>query len=589
MVGIGRKKGRAKKSVNALILATGVIATPSVPCFFSAIKMHLRARTKADTGPVIAPRTLAPPLHQQHTAAVPPLLAGPSSLPSLATTRRAQSLSVLPMNVRGGVGGAGRGLQQQHQQQQQQQGGVIQIQPQDGTKKNEYSVRPPPFRGEEEEEDGARYDEPRFLNAIPKAADCASPPRNTHNDHDDGDDDNDGEEELDFDAEFGFTVTPAMPLVFLGTNQYGNKSGGDPKQQETPLQPHQATPRGPKSRPPNVISGGGASGGVEDRNISPRRIQSAPTNMLKMYDESLLLANEDDEFDEEAGVNKDEWFVPSVKAKAERRLGRGGLVGMPPVYAHDEDDEDEDEDNNGVENGRLQMDSGGGAPGGGGAGMESWDDDFDDDHGGGGDDAEMNGGKDGAAGGGLLHIPRAVRELQTQIKGDAVNLKKFALHIEDLRLLHSDATDMAAGVPASRLAPLQSQYARELTRVQVLLALGDSSDDDGDATRPKQHNSRHLLVPPHQAAPTEHHMHVLVEMLITGPDHHSQQKKKTGGGGGLSPAAVKSLQQMVADGTLVFGVELVPALLKHMGPLKIALAGYVAELRRVLLGAGDDS
>ncbi|KAI8587569.1 hypothetical protein BDZ88DRAFT_236336 [Geranomyces variabilis] len=388
------------------------------------------------------------------------------------------------------------------------------------------------------------------------------------------------EADMDFDAEFGFEpVTPNPPPILS-------------------LNGALTAPRGPKSK---TQAGREAVGGAiptdadadadaaaATRNISPRRVQSAPTNLLKIYDESLLLEHDDEE---------DEWFVPSVKAKAERRLGRkGGLVGA----AHDNDDDDDEDDAHtfGEKAGRGGLRAVAPAPG---ENMESWDDDFD-----------ADGEDDGDAAGQTLRIPDAVQNLQHQIKGDAVNLKKFALHIEgarcaqletnkrpdlsffsskflsdrftfvhpDLKLLNSDAADMAAGVPASsrsRLAAVRARYAADLLKVQVLIALGDYAEDDNDVDGS-----------PASQAPTEQHLQVLVDMMVGGTDRRGAGGKGGGGGGGgggLPPAAARELERMVRDGTLVFGVELMPALIKHMAPLKLSLSKYVEDVRAVLLTA----
>ncbi|RKO90984.1 hypothetical protein BDK51DRAFT_37131, partial [Blyttiomyces helicus] len=131
---------------------------------------------------------------------------------------------------------------------------------------------------------------------------------------------------LDFDAEFGFAPTPARP---------------------NPL---------------------GARGPTTERNISPRRIQSAPMLALKRFPSDALLLDEGDD-------TGDEWIVPSVKAKAARRRERDQLLAADVC--------------------------------------ESWDDDFDV-------------GEDGEEEGGGLSVPEAVRELQVGLRGDIENVKRFA-------------------------------------------------------------------------------------------------------------------------------------------------------------------
>ncbi|KAJ3162303.1 hypothetical protein HDU86_004783 [Geranomyces michiganensis] len=400
------------------------------------------------------------------------------------------------------------------------------------------------------------------------------------------DDDDQDEADMDFDAEFGFEPLQPNPPPILTLSSSGGANGAprgpkfkkSPYAHERPTDANNDDPTTDDATTTNAVTAAAAAAAT--RNISPRRVQSAPTNLLKIYDESLLF-----EHDEE----QDEWFVvPSVKAKAERRLGRkGGLVGATAAASqgdddnHREDDDDDTDHDDDADTFGQKTGSRHGLRAGTGRtpaltdeNMESWDDDFDVDDGKVVDNESNDGGK---AAGRPLRIPDAVQNLQHQIKGDAVNLKKFALHIEDLKFLNSDATDMAAGVPASlrpRLAALRARYAADLLKVQVLIALGDyAEDDDAD-------NDDGGAAGASPAAPTEQHLRVLVDMLVGGANGRNGNGK-----GGLPPAAARELEQMVRDGTLVFGVELMPALIKHMAPLKLSLSKYVEDVRAVLMTA----
>ncbi|KAJ3021110.1 hypothetical protein HKX48_009205 [Thoreauomyces humboldtii] len=475
-LGRSKKKAKVKKSINAMVLASGILATPGVPSFFATVKMHLRPRNGKD----------------ESTVATTP------SLPVASGSRRAQSMSVLPTRVPPALVAA-------------RESGVV-------LTTSAPMVDPPAIKKPEpsavaitdKEQCSAQPLSHRPAAAWQKA--IAKPAESTT--HDDGNDSDD----MDFDAEFGFTDMPMRPPLTFDTPVLHNK-GTDA-----------APPRAPKSKPNFPASPNGPttiytpkppSEAPPDRNISPRRIQSAPTGLLKTYDDCLLL---DDDGDEDA----DMWFVPSVRAKAERRLGTSGLVGA----AADLEELEEVADVN----------------------LESWDDDFD------------------AQGDAPLAIPEAVSQRQNHVKGDVVNLKKFALHIEDLKHLHSDGLDMAAGVPVrsrQRLEAVRDNYAQDLKRAEVLIALGDYAEDRPDST-----------------APTAQHLHVLVELMIGSEAGKSGQKSKQAAGNGgtvLSPAATEDLEQMVREGTLVFGVELIPVLMKHMGPLKLSLMKYLDDVRAVLL------
>ncbi|TPX70674.1 hypothetical protein SpCBS45565_g01662 [Spizellomyces sp. 'palustris'] len=439
--GKNSKSQKAKKSINALVLASGTLATPTVPSFFSAIQFHLRPRSKDD---------------------------GPLKPRALSASRRAQSMSVLSTDT--------AALAAVKSSAQREPPVMIE--------------RRIPTRGPVKQQTPAIDNlRPQNVDTRPSAGIIVSSAERaefTAECNSLGVPVEDNDVDLDFDAEFGFTDVRQAPLANLGhalaeenpTSGSVNASG---------LSNTQESSQNPLARKSS------------DRNISPRRIQSAPTGLLKMYDESMLL--EDD--------HADEWFVPSVKAKAERRLGRGGMVGA------------EEEEDEGIK-------------------LESWDDDFD------------VGEKDD------LDIPDSVQNLQTHIRGDVVNLKKFALHIEDLKLIFLDMHDMASGIPSNHapaLRTLQTAYSKEIEKAEVLIAVGDYAEDRPQCT-----------------APTARHLRVLAEMLLGGAK-----------GSVLSSQAAEDITRMVEQESLAFGVELVPALMKHMSPLKQTLTMYVEQLRQLLL------
>ncbi|KND03502.1 uncharacterized protein SPPG_00986 [Spizellomyces punctatus DAOM BR117] len=440
--GKNSKSQKAKKSINALVLASGTLATPSVPSFFSAIQVHLRPRSKND---------------------------GPLKPRALSASRRAQSMSVLSTDT-AALAAVKSNAQREPpvmiERRIPTRGPVKQPTP---TSDN--------FRPQHVE---TRSSADKIVSSTERAditGECKFS----------GVPVEDNDVDLDFDVEFGFTDVRHAPLANLGHILADENPTSGPIHANT-----QDNSKNPLTRKSS------------DRNISPRRIQSAPTGLLKMYDESMLL--EDDP--------TDEWFVPSVKAKAERRLGRGGMVGA-----------EEEEEDEGIK-------------------LESWDDDFD------------VGEKDD------LDIPDSVQNLQKHIRGDVVNLKKFALHIEDLKLIFLDMHDMASGIPSNHtqaLRTLQTTYNKEIEKAEVLIAIGDYAEDRPQCT-----------------APTARHLRVLAEMLLGGAK-----------GNVLSSQAAEDITRMVEQESLAFGVELVPALMKHMSPLKQALTMYVEQLRQLLLQGND--
>lgn len=116
---------------------------------------------------------------------------------------------------------------------------------------------------------------------------------------------------------------------------------------------------------------------------------------------------------------------------------------------------------------------------------------------------------------------------------------------------------MESGISSTNpalLPTLQKPYTQSLEQAQVLIALGDYAEDRPDST-----------------APTERHLRVLADMLTGGSKDR------------LTSQAAEDVVRMVEVGNLDFGVELMPAVVKYMGPLKGRLREYVDVLRRVLV------
>ncbi|KAJ3202890.1 hypothetical protein HDU67_000221, partial [Dinochytrium kinnereticum] len=115
------------------------------------------------------------------------------------------------------------------------------------------------------------------------------------------------------------------------------------------------------------------------------------------------------------------------------------------------------------------------------AGLESWDDDFDYEAGGGG---AAGGGERGREG---LCIPECVNETQEAVRMDAVNVKEFALHVEDLKLIYTQlqtlTQTLTTPLPPHLLPTLQTltrAYTPDLTQTQCLIDLGDASSSSDD-------------------------------------------------------------------------------------------------------------
>ncbi|KAJ3289305.1 hypothetical protein HK104_007557 [Borealophlyctis nickersoniae] len=248
----------------------------------------------------------------------------------------------------------------------------------------------------------------------------------------------------------------------------------------------------------------------------PRRVYSTPNFPTSTSQSISLLSVEQDDPDAE-------WIVPSVRAKAQHWREK------------------------------AEMAAAGEAEGGG--CTENWDDDF-----------ELEGGDVGSQDCGMLRleVPDIVLKSQNQIKGDVEAFKSFALHVEDLKLIFLDATDMATGLNASHartVESLQQAYAADLERARVLIDVGDLPDDPMCSQSPVAKR-------------------VLSEIL--GLDTKKEEKGVRGGADEEGEEGIGERNDNIS-----FGADLVPVLVGSMGPLKARLAAYVGELRAIALAEAE--
>ncbi|KAJ3227213.1 hypothetical protein HDU81_006850 [Chytriomyces hyalinus] len=171
-------------------------------------------------------------------------------------------------------------------------------------------------------------------------------------------------------------------------------------------------------------------------------------------------------------------------------------------------------------------------------GLESWDDDFCCF---GGEDEDVPGT------GNALVVPECLGSVQEALRVDSENIRKFALHIEDLKLLYLDAQDISTGLEFDTpelVLPVKKKYHSHLETAEVLIHLGDFNDEVGDEK---------LLT-------DELHVRVLGQLL--------------GDSVGVGKLAVARIK-------MEFSGVFMPVLIKCIGPVKVALNEYVNELRKL--------
>ncbi|TPX48329.1 hypothetical protein SeLEV6574_g02084 [Synchytrium endobioticum] len=96
---------------------------------------------------------------------------------------------------------------------------------------------------------------------------------------------------------------------------------------------------------------------------------------------------------------------------------------------------------------------------------ESWDEDFDTD----------------CDGGQPLQVPTAVRNSQETLRVDIANVRKFALHIQDLKLLHAESTQImekATVAHRSKVEQLNRTYGKDVEHALFLIDFAESADGD---------------------------------------------------------------------------------------------------------------
>ncbi|KAI8926405.1 hypothetical protein BC831DRAFT_456573 [Entophlyctis helioformis] len=318
-----------------------------------------------------------------------------------------------------------------------------------------------------------------------------------------------------------------------------------------------------------------------------RRIQSAP-GMAGMACPPDLLEFDDSGLDD-TGFHPEDWLVPAVKSKAETRHRRGcagGLIGGGPGPGGD---------THGTGAGigsssRMDRDRY----------LEDWDTDFDL-----GDAADHKQQPGQAGHSNVLEIPEFVVDLQSRLKADIFNMHKFALHMQDLRLVFLDAQDIANGLAArsptpARLAYLRDgQYAQIIDQCKVMLDLADSAEDETGAAG-AHITARHIQVlgeilagsgsKPVQGSADTSGKRIepagqsrALETLEAGSSAAvpAKDSKATATEPLIPPETLALVQDMVRRGVFVFGNDILAVLLSRVAPLKHALHAYVGELRQI--------
>ncbi|KAL2911804.1 hypothetical protein HK105_208737 [Polyrhizophydium stewartii] len=518
-----RNTNKAKKGVNALVLASGAISAVALPSYFSFLPF-----STVDVSQV------------RSTSAARATMVALST--GVSATRRVASMSALPTKLPAAASSTTHAIQQaeKHPSPAANNSGV---------------------NGDEDDDDFAAF-----------AAECDK-------------------------YEANLATGAQRMLAMLSAS--GTAAVPVPSAAPAAETPSPAQPRLPSQR--NAVAGAfvsvNDSGQPSNSNEMPakipldlslhaqnrRRIQSAPTGAGGMCPPDLLdhEIGDDDEDDDmnDPRWNVDEWVVASVKSKAAQRRKRERVRTNMPV--------------------------------------EEWDDDFDigdDDNGDANDEGDADdAGVDGGSGQGSSRkasrsgftIPSVVAELQARLKADIFNMQKFALHMEDLRLIFLDANDIGRGVKADHAQAYQDltdKYASVLEQAQVMIDIADSAEDDSASA--SRVSPRHiqvladmLLQPSKPEADTPAvvlkttNQRTVSTMAIRGgvpgstpaPPPTSRTSGSDPASCEISPELAASMRRMIANGVFVFENDLLVVLISRVPPLKREVLAFVRELRAIAI------
>eukprot|EP00842_Homolaphlyctis_polyrhiza_P005425 jgi/Hompol1/5884/HPOL_000183-RA len=222
-------------------------------------------------------------------------------------------------------------------------------------------------------------------------------------------------------------------------------------------------------------AGSAAAMNASVHSMQARRVQSAP-GLSGLTFLPLEIVDTSEFLDVDADWSPDEWLVASVKTKAAARQQRNAAhtfqsQAMPSTS--------------------LQQDTVGST-----RHVEDWDEDFDmeDD-----ETKEMDCDAPQIM---TLSIPKVVDDLQSRLKSDILSMQKFALHIQDLKLIYLDVLDLQCGLESSKklggcttLSELIASHRGVLEASRVMIDIAETSDDTLSTTAPVPRlTSRHIQV-----------------------------------------------------------------------------------------------
>ncbi|RKP03589.1 hypothetical protein CXG81DRAFT_23847 [Caulochytrium protostelioides] len=176
-----------------------------------------------------------------------------------------------------------------------------------------------------------------------------------------------------------------------------------------------------------------------------------------------------------------------------------------------------------------------------------------------------------------LAIPPELMTNQRAIRADLENMRRFALHVEDLKLVWLDVQDQLKGLVAdhpAQVEQLKAQYQTSLRQVQALIELGELTDE--------------------HRVPTMSTIDMVAVLRGILKDDTVATTNTAGAAGGASGgshhpgvppiAGISPHSGLMPPGTAFsFGVHMIPQLLRSVAPLKAHLASVQAELRSLAL------
>ncbi|KAJ3214958.1 hypothetical protein HK099_006603 [Clydaea vesicula] len=194
----------------------------------------------------------------------------------------------------------------------------------------------------------------------------------------------------------------------------------------------------------------------------------------------------------------------------------------------------------------------------------------------------------------LVHFNKC-NSNENKIKMDGLNMKKFFWHVEDLKLLYTDAVEISNGIVdlEKKKKNLILQYLPHFKESRVIIDFSEQLNDTETTT--KLNKNKDFFFSEYQnEINVKNDLKVLKEILIS---ENSEKLKKDNGNSDTFKASSKTVDEndeewsffdddkkdLFDDDKLEFTVEFLPNLIKKINVLKTSIEEFKIKLRKLFL------